>query len=296
LANYSIRDLEKLSGIKAHTIRIWEQRYHFIEPRRSATNIRYYTDEDLQYLLNVAFLNRNGLRISKISKMSRIDISKKVASISQDSLENSNQLQALTMAMIELNEDKFEHTLKAAIDKEGFDQVLSGIILPFLEKLSLLWLTGSISAANEQFINHLIRQKIAVHSEALPIPDAEAAALRPKAILFEPFADEQELMLTLVNYLFRSKGCKTMYLGKGINLKNLSAACSAFHPNCFYVMLSEGNSKNNPQDFLIKLGQEYPELQIIVNSKAVLKTHLLPDNIVILENFSEFMEFLEEIE
>jgi DNA-binding transcriptional MerR regulator len=296
LANYSIRDLEKLSGIKAHTIRIWEQRYHIIEPKRSTTNIRFYNDEDLQYVLSVAFLNRNGLRISKISKMSRVEISKKVASISQDTLENSNQLQAMTMAMIELNEEKFEHTLKSAIEKEGFDQVLNGIILPFLEKLSLLWLTGSISAANEQFINHLIRQKIAVYCESLPLPEPEKEALRPKAILFEPFADEQELMLTLVNYLFRSKGCKTMYLGKGINLKNLSAAYSVFKPNCLYVMLSEGNAKNNPQDFLNKLGQEYPDLQIIVNSKAVLKTHLLPDNVVVLENFNEFLEFLEEIE
>jgi hypothetical protein len=187
-------------------------------------------------------------------------------------------------------------TLKSAIEKEGFDQVLNGIILPFLEKLSLLWLTGSISAANEQFINHLIRQKIAVYCESLPLPEPEKEALRPKAILFEPFADEQELMLTLVNYLFRSKGCKTMYLGKGINLKNLSAAYSVFKPNCLYVMLSEGNAKNNPQDFLNKLGQEYPDLQIIVNSKAVLKTHLLPDNVVVLENFNEFLEFLEEIE
>ena len=296
MANYSIRDLEKLSGIKAHTIRIWEQRYHIIEPKRSTTNIRFYNDEDLQYVLNVAFLNRNGLRISKISKMSRVEISKKVASISQDTLENSNQLQAMTMAMIELNEEKFEHTLKSAIEKEGFDQVLNGIILPFLEKLSLLWLTGSISAANEQFINHLIRQKIAVYCESLPLPEPEKEALRPKAILFEPFADEQELMLTLVNYLFRSKGCKTMYLGKGINLKNLSAAYSVFKPNGLYVMLSEGNAKNNPQDFLNKLGQEYPVLQIIVNSKAVLKTHLLPDNVVVLENFNEFLEFLEEIE
>ena len=296
MVNYSIRDLEKLSGIKAHTIRIWEQRYHFIEPKRTTTNIRYYTDDDLQYLLNVAFLNRNGLRISKISKMSRVDISKKVASISQDTLENSNQLQALTMAMIELNEEKFEHTLNSVIEKDGFDLALLGIILPFLEKLSLLWLTGSISAANEQFINHLIRQKIAAHSEGLAVPDADKAALRPKAILFEPFADDQELMLTVVNYLFRSKGCKTMYLGKGINLKNLAAAYAVFNPNCLYVMLSEGSSKNNPQEFLSKLGEEYPELQIIVSSRAVLKTHLLPENVVVLDNFSEFLEFLEEID
>lgn len=296
MTNYSIRDLEKLSGIKAHTIRIWEQRYHIIEPKRSTTNIRFYTDEDLQYLLNVAFLNRNGLRISKISKMNRIDISKKVTSISQDTLENSNQLQSLTMAMIELNEDKFEQILKTVIEKEGFDQALGGIILPFLEKMSLLWLTGSISAANEQFINHLIRQKIAVYCERLPQPIAAEAALKPKVILFEPFADEQELMLNLVNYLFRSKGCKTMYLGKGINLKNLSAAYNVFNPNCLYVMLSEGNSKNNPQEFLNKLGTEYPDIQIIVSSKAVLKTHLLPDNVVVLENFGQFLEFIEEIE
>ena len=111
MANYSIRDLEKLSGIKAHTIRIWEQRYNIIEPKRTATNIRFYTDEDLQYLLNVAFLNRNGIRISKISKMSKVDISDMVSSISQDSEESTNYLQTLTMAMIELNEEKFEHNV-----------------------------------------------------------------------------------------------------------------------------------------------------------------------------------------
>jgi len=295
LVNYSIRDLEKLSGIKAHTIRIWEQRYNIIEPMRTATNIRYYTDEDLQYLLNVAFLNRNGLRISKISKMRRDEINKKVASISQDSLENTNQQQALTMAMIELSEYKFEHIVAAAIEKDGFEETVLSLIVPFLEKLSLLWLTGSIATVHEQFINNLIRQKIASQLDKLPIPKPEEAALKPQVLLFEPQGDDQEVMLSLMHYLFRAKGCRTMYLGKGISINDLNIAVSIFQPNCLFMALSDHQHKNNPQDFINKLGQQFSHLQLLGTARSLVRPLQLPDNMVLFEDFSEFAEFLEEI-
>lgn len=296
MAKYSIRDLEKLSGIKAHTIRIWEQRYNIIEPKRTATNIRFYTDDDLQYILNVAFLNRNGQRISKISKMSRVEISIKVTSISQESLENNNQQQALTIAMIELSEEKFEQTINQSIGKEGFIKTVSGLIVPFLEKLSLLWLTGSIGNLHEQFINNLIRQKIAVYTNSLPIPDPDVASQKPRVLLFEPTGDDQEVMLSIINFLFRSKGCKTMYLGRGISLKDITLAESIFEPNCFLTILSDSSPKNNPQDFLNKLCKQFPEIQVLVTSKSGIKSHLLPENVAVLEDFSEFLEFLEEID
>jgi DNA-binding transcriptional MerR regulator len=295
LANYSIRDLEKLSGIKAHTIRIWEQRYHIIEPKRTATNIRYYTDEDLQYLLNVAFLNRNGHRISKISIMSREEISRKVSSISQDSMENTNQLQSLTMAMIELSEEKFEQIIGGSIEKDGFEETVVGIIIPFLEKLSLLWLTGSISTVHEHFINNLIKQKIAVHTDKLVLPDSKASALKPKVLLFDPQVDDQEVLLSLIHYLLRAKGCRTMYLGKGISLNDLNVAIPIFEPNCLFTILSDYNPKNNPQDFLNKLSLNHPNLQILSTVRSLVRALQLPDNVVVLEDFSEFMEFLEEI-
>lgn len=293
MANYSIRDLEKLSGIKAHTIRIWEQRYNIIEPKRTPTNIRYYTDEDLQYLLNVAFLNRNGIRISKISKMSRREIADTVASISQDSQENTNHLQTMTMAMIELKEEKFEHLVSHAIEKDGFEKTVIELLVPFLEKLSLLWLTGSITSVHEQFINNLIRQKIAVQINNLSF--AEPSHDTPRALLFEPIGEEQEVLLSLINYFLRSRGCQTLYLGNNIDISDLEVAVQLFHPNCIITTISD-NNKKSPADFLTELGDLYSELQIMASAQSVARKMLLPENVVVFEDFNEFLEFVEELE
>lgn len=159
MAVYSISDLEKLSGIKAHTIRVWEQRYSIIEPKRTKTNIRYYQDADLKFLLNIALLNKNGIKISKIAKMSKGEIAEKVAAISEINFEYGTQLDALTISMIEMDESKFDRIVSTNIQQSGFEHTMLEIIYPFLEKLSVLWLTGSINPVQENFMSYLIRQK-----------------------------------------------------------------------------------------------------------------------------------------
>jgi len=148
---YSIRDLEKLSGIKAHTIRIWEQRYSLLNPRRTDTNIRYYLEDDLKLLLNVALLNRNGYKISKIAKLSSEEIHQKVEELTINSSEHLSQVDALTMAMIEMDEYKFDRIITANINHIGFERTIIEIIHPFLDKLSVLWLTGSVNPCQENF-------------------------------------------------------------------------------------------------------------------------------------------------
>ena len=170
MAIYSIKDLEKLSGIKAHTLRMWEHRYKIIEPQRTETNIRYYLDEDLKFILNVALLNKNGIKISKISKMSKEEIAQKVAAISEINFEYGTQLDALTISMIEMDEFKFDRIISTNIQQLGFERTMLEIIYPFLDKLSLLWLTGSINPVQENFMSYLIRQKliVAIDNESLP--------------------------------------------------------------------------------------------------------------------------------
>ena len=138
MSNYSIKDLEKYTGVKAHTIRIWEQRYNLLEPHRTETNIRYYDDNDLKTLLNIALLNKNGYKISKIAKMSVDEIVHKVADISEVNFENATQLDALTISMIEMDEYKFDRIISTNIEQIGFERTMLEIINPFLEKLSLL--------------------------------------------------------------------------------------------------------------------------------------------------------------
>lgn len=292
MATYSIRDLEKLSGIKAHTIRIWEQRYNIIEPKRTPTNIRYYDDDDLQYVLNIAFLNRTGMRISKIAKLSVQETAKKVASMAKESEDKSDHLQTLTMAMIELSEEKFNELIDATIEKDGFDQTVIHLIVPFLEKLSLLWLTGSISVVHEQFIHQLVRQKIAGQVDLLgPVkinPD------RPKAILYEPEGENQEVLLLLYQYFLRTKGCRTLFLGSSIPVNELEVAVKLFEPDCMFTTISDHNNKLDPQTYFDKLYEIHDDLEIFATTHSIVHPIKSTPNLTLFEDFNEFVEFLEE--
>ena len=137
MAVYSIKDLETLSGVKAHTIRIWEQRYDLIQPRRTNSNIRYYEDGELKFLLNIALLNKNGFKISKLACMNRHDIAEKVAAIAEVNFDNDTQTDAMTIAMIEMDECKFVRVLECNIQQIGFERTMLEIIYPFLSKLSV---------------------------------------------------------------------------------------------------------------------------------------------------------------
>ncbi|MFN3939151.1 MAG: MerR family transcriptional regulator [Chitinophagales bacterium] len=163
---YSIRDLERLSGIKAHTIRIWEQRYGILKVSRTSTNIRFYNDDELKYLLSLALLNRSGWKISKLAKMSRSEISEAVDKLAELDTDFRVQIEALVEATLNFDETKFEKILNTSILQIGFEETMKKLIFPFLEKLGVLWVSGAMMAAQEHFITQLIRQKILVGIDA----------------------------------------------------------------------------------------------------------------------------------
>jgi len=161
-AHYSIKDLEKLTGIKAHTLRIWEKRYNILNPERTDTNIRFYSDFDLKKLLNISLLNKHGYKISLLASLNDRDLNDKVLSLTQNDAVNELQLDSLLTAMIELDERKFDKIISNAIIHHGFEETLSRVIHPLFEKIGILWQTGTINPAHEHFISNLIRQKILV--------------------------------------------------------------------------------------------------------------------------------------
>jgi MerR family transcriptional regulator, light-induced transcriptional regulator len=173
VSSYSIKDLEQLSGIKAHTLRIWEQRYNFINPQRTDTNIRYYTDEDLKLILNISTLKDNGFKISKIADMEEDQLNKEVLKITENNLRFPDQINSMTLAMIDLDEDRFEKVISTNVIKYGFEKTVMNIIYPFLSKIGVLWQTGSIVPAQEHFISNLIRQKIIVAIDGLFVSNSE---------------------------------------------------------------------------------------------------------------------------
>ena len=291
MAVYSISDLEKLSGIKAHTIRVWEQRYAIIEPKRTKTNIRYYQDSDLKFLLNIALLNKNGIKISKIAKMSREEIAEKVAAISEINFEYGTQLDALTISMIEMDESKFDRIVSTNIQQQGFERTMLEIIYPFLEKLSVLWLTGSINPVQENFMSYLIRQKIIVAIDNEPLPSTRN---NETYLIFLPEGEKQELTLLFMHYLLKSRKKHVIYLGQDISLTDLQDAYKIQKPDYIFTMISETFSREPVQSYVDKMADTFSDCKVLLSGYQVVAQQVAPpENVMILRSLQHTLEFLE---
>jgi DNA-binding transcriptional MerR regulator len=292
MAVYSIKDLEKLSGIKAHTLRIWEQRYAIIVPKRTKTNIRYYTDEDLRAILNVTVLNKNGYKISKIAGMNADERSLKVASLSEKNFEHDTQLDALTISMIEMDEYKFDRIISANIQQSGFERTMIEVIHPFLDKLGLLWLTGSIHPVQENFMSYLIRQKIIVAIDNLPIALGRSTK---KFLLYLPEGENQELSLLFMHYLLRSRNFQVIYIGQNMSIDDLRDVYQIHKPDFIYTMITETFTRQPIAKYLDQLSYHFKDAKIVVSGYQVIAQKTVSTfNTIILKNLQETIEFLEE--
>ncbi|MEL6721138.1 MAG: MerR family transcriptional regulator, partial [Bacteroidota bacterium] len=293
MAVYSIRDLEKLSGIKAHTLRVWEQRYGIIEPKRTKTNIRYYQDEDLKKLLNIALLNKNGIKISKIAKMTDKEIMQKVAAISEINFEFDTQLDALTISMIEMDEYKFDRIIKMNLQKMGFERTMLEIILPFLDKLSLLWLTGSINPVQENFISYLIRQKVIVAIDNEPFALGEDVK---KFMLYLPEGESQELSLLFLQYLLKSRRNQVIYLGKDISVNDLRDAFQIHQPDYLYTIITETFVGDSVQKYITELMNTFESCDILISGYQVITNNIKShNNVTVLKSLDQTIQFIDEI-
>lgn len=288
MATYSIQDLAKLSSIKAHTIRIWEQRYALIEPKRTASNIRYYTDEDLKFLMNIAFLNRKGLRISKIAKMPKEKIAQEVERLSKTKAEHTDHFQGLAMGMMDLDEHKICSLLSQCFEQNGVEDTILNVLAPFLEKVSLLWLAGSISTVHEQFVSSLIRRKILTEISALK-QEGESII---KVLLYLPEGDQQELYLIFVEYLLKARNIEAIYLGTKLTIEDLKLACSIHKPQYIYTIISEQHKCYVSDCYVKKLsdGVHVPHLLIAGFQDNPVPTQVF-SNVTTLEDLSELIEF-----
>lgn len=290
---YSIKDLEKLSGIKAHTIRVWEQRYKILMPQRTKTNIRYYKEEDLKRLLNVALLNKNGIKISKIAKMTPQQMMEHVSEYSKISFQDSTQVDILTLSMIEMDEYKFNRIIETNIKQLGFEQTIETIIYPFLDKLGLLWLTGSIKPVQEHFITYLIRQKVIVEIEKLPMvnnPDAK------QFLVYLPEGENQELSILLMQYYLKARGHKVSYLGLNISLDDLRDAHHIRSFDFLYTMITESYAEYPVQKYINRLSAFFPDTTLLLSGYQVVTQHInLPENATILESFEHALAYIETV-
>ncbi|NNL33968.1 MAG: MerR family transcriptional regulator, partial [Flavobacteriaceae bacterium] len=211
---FSIKDLENLSGIKAHTIRIWEKRYNLLHPNRSNTNIRSYNTENLQKLLNVAFLNKNGYKISKISNLKAEEIPGLVREIASNNSKEHHALNAFKMSMLNFDQVLFNTTFNNLLQESTFRDVFYNVFLALLEEIGLLWQTDTISPAHEHFISTLIKQKILINIEK--VQNLEPQNRSSVYVLFLPDHEIHDIGLLFVNYELACKGHYCIYLGQSV--------------------------------------------------------------------------------
>lgn len=292
MAVYSITDLEKLTGIKAHTIRIWEKRYDIIQPKRTDTNIRYYLDEDLKNILNIALLNRKGIKISKIACMSNEQMLEKVAELSDINVGPENQLDALTLSMIDLDEYNFDKIINSNIKQHGFEHTLVEMIYPLLDKLSLMCLTGSIKPVHENFMSYLIRRKIISAIDKLPIQKERAST---KFMIFLSEGELQELSLLLVHYLLKSRNFQIVNIGMNNSINDVMEGIHASKPDYCFAIFNDTNNKIPVHHIMNTLVEQNAHIKFLISGYRAVSDQEIKEanNLEILANMNDVVQYLD---
>ena len=232
---FTIKDLENISGIKAHTIRIWEKRYSLLEPNRTETNIRYYSTESMLKLLNVVLLNKNDYKISKIAKMSAEEILSNARQVAYSNAVEDDAINTFKMAMFQFDKSLFNATYNKLLHQKTFQQIFKEVFVPFLDEIGMLWHTKTIMPAHEHFISNLIIQKIQLNIENLEQNIIEGSTTY---VLFLPDGEIHEIGLMYLNYELALKGHQTIYLGQSLPLDNLNYFFDSEAKVCFITSIT----------------------------------------------------------
>jgi MerR family transcriptional regulator, light-induced transcriptional regulator len=290
MSSYSIRDLEQLSGIKAHTLRIWEQRYNIIAPKRTDTNIRLYDDQDLKLVLNISLLKDHGYKISEIARMSLEEMSAEVIAISDRKLNFPDQIHALTLSMIDLDEERFEKVISTNILQFGFETTMINIIYPFLGRIGTLWVTGSIGPAQEHFITNLVRQKIIVAIDGQVVKPRPASR---KYLLYLPEGELHEIGLLFANYIIRARHNQVVYLGQSLPFSELEFSYDLHKPHYIFTAITSVPSNSDVQPYVNRLSERFPESTILLTGYQVVGQDIeTPPNVQIINKVDDLISIV----
>lgn len=288
MALYSIKDLERITGIKAHTIRIWEKRYGIVAPDRTESNIRLYCDMEVKKLMNVSILLRNGYKISRVAELDQDQLSRKVMEISMVSNGYDSQIESLVSAMIELDESRFEKLLNMAILKEGFENSVLKVLYPFFERVGVLWQAGSINPAHEHFITNLVKQKIYVAIDSIPVPTGNNVK---KFLLFLPEWELHELGLLVYDYMIKRNGFKVIYLGQNVPEEDVYAVTDFIDPDYLLVGFANRVSREKLEGYIDRVSRRYPAKKIFITGHQTAAINcILPENVTVINSALQFSD------
>jgi DNA-binding transcriptional MerR regulator/methylmalonyl-CoA mutase cobalamin-binding subunit len=296
LGIFSIRDIEAASGIKSHTLRIWEQRYGILKPKRTDTNIRYYDDDDLKYILNISILNKHGYKISEIAKLSKDEINEQIIKLNSRSTQYESQIKSLVSAMISYDEYTFHQIITTSVIQFGIEETMLNIVFPLLTEIGLLWQVGCIHPSHEHFASNIIKQKLYV---AIDGNVGKFTKERKKFLLFLPEGEQHNIGLLFANYVLRSRGHDVLFLGQEVPMVDLARASIDIHPEYVFTTVTASTIHFNKQNFIDELKTVWPNAKYILSGYQFAHSEsndfLLPPNFSVIKNAADFISFVDDI-
>jgi len=276
--NFSIKDIEMLSGIKAHTFRVWEQRHGLCFCKRKNSQHRYYDNDDLKAVLRIAFLYHRGYKISKIAMLSKEEIVK-LASVNMEDLNYDSYVYQLVEATMDYDQQRFERIVLNSIIYFGFEKSIIRVFYPFMQKIGLLWVTEHVIPAQEHFSSSLILQKILIAIDRL-----SSLILNQKetVLIFAPEGEYHEIPLLIALYILKKGGIKTVYFGADVPMAQLEYYCRYKSVTHFYLHLITNFLNKDVGEYLNKLAEKYPAITIIASGPALKSYHNLPSSVKIV--------------
>lgn len=294
MAFFSIKDIEAVSGIRCHTLRIWEMRYGIIKPKRTDSNIRYYDDDDLKCILNISILNRHGFKISEIARMKREDLCEQVMRIRQHDAVIDSHIKNLISAMVGLDESAFHQIISSCISQMGLEQTMIAVIFPFLNEVGIMWQVGTINPVHEHFATQIIKQKLYVAIDENMGKDSTRE--RKKFLLFLPENEQHTLGLLFANFILRSRGHDVNYLGQEVPLPDLLAGSEWMKPDYIFTTLTSAHVNVRKEILVKRLCENWPDTTILLSGIQFLNADMeLPTNAMLIRNVQSFVDLAENV-
>lgn len=284
---FTIKDIENLCGIKAHTLRIWEQRYNLFVAKRKESLHRIYDNDDLKELLRIAFLYHNGHKISKIACLSKEEIDSLVQRSCSRDENNGVFVHQLLEAAVDFDKEKFEKILNCVAMRIGLEKCIADVFYPLLHRIGLLWMTNNVIPAQEHFTSHIIRKKIILAVDGLePVQHTDNNVL-----IFAPEGEHHEIPLLTANYFFKKNNCATVYFGANVSMESVKYYCNYHQVSRFYCHVITHLDNCSLENTLIKLCREFPDKEVVVSGPAIKCTEPLPGNLIVLRSLNELINF-----
>jgi MerR family transcriptional regulator, light-induced transcriptional regulator len=289
-AGYSIKDLEVLSGIKAHTIRIWEKRYNLLVPDRTDTNIRYYSDDDLRRMLNVSLLVRNGFKISKVAKWNDEAINSTILEISERKTSESDYIDRLILYMIHFDNKKFYRLTSEIINEKGLEEAMSKVFFEFFIKVGTYWQVGSIFPAQEHYVTNILRQKLIAEIDKLGMPEMKNQSI----LFFLPDNELHELSLLYYSYIAMTLGYHVVYLGQFVPWADLKKIQQQLKVDYVFTAFVNSIPQDQLSDYLQSLRDLFSSQKIFITGwQLQIHQPVIPRNVKVIKDYREFKKYLK---